>query len=645
MKHVFSWCCILSFYSSAVLSAASEDYLYNMPLEDLARVKVSVSSHRPEAIKETPAIITRYNMADMAAFGLHTLKDVISFIPGLTIQEHLFGQPFVAMRGVYEGFNQKVLFLLDDTPYFMSSHSDVPILGIPVDAISHIEVIRGPGAVYYGTNATGGVIKVITKKQADNRVSVRVGENRYANFSGMFTHEINGHQFSLATELQHDDGYQATYPLYLGSSGVFTEGEIDKAENAKSLLFKYHYQNFNFTAQAHQVTYTGLAQPRTTDNINTLTYQGLLIAADQSWQLDKTSIKLFADFNRFYPKFEIENISVDGDVGGFQMANEGDENYRARAGLQATVTISPRWEVFSGVEYERRSTEEYQVINYSRNEVTGSIWPHFHLNETSLYSQVDYRPVDDWRLTLGGRYTHNSITGHDVVPRVALIYQLTEKSAVKVLYSVGFNSPSLNQLKADFSDIVIGNPDLQPEKVRTLDVSYSYTDTDLVLEANIFRLDAQDFILSDRTQGTIHFFNASSFTRYGGELSVQYQLQNGLKILSNLSYHQNGSEYNNEDVSLRYTPEFTFNLGGTYQLNAKQRIGSSLRYISTRAAADELWLWNLDYRYQLEQVSLTATFENLLDTEILHPNMAEYNERLIPGGQGRNIKFMLRYNF
>ena len=105
--------CFLFAVSNHTSANEQAGSVFELSLEALIQIKVSVSSHRPEAIRETPAVISRYNMNDMAALGLRTLKDVLSFVPGLTVQDHLFGQPFVSMRGVYEGFNQKVLFLLD----------------------------------------------------------------------------------------------------------------------------------------------------------------------------------------------------------------------------------------------------------------------------------------------------------------------------------------------------------------------------------------------------------------------------------------------------------------------------------------------------------------------------------------------------
>ncbi len=633
-------------YLSCGYSHGEEMDLFELPLSELLKLEVTVASHKPELISTTPAIVSRYEMDQMEKMGLRTLKEVLSFVPGVLVQDHLFGQPFVSIRGVYEGFNQKVLFLLDDVPYFMSSHSDIPLLGIPVASISHIEIIRGPGAVYYGTNATAGVIKVITKKESNKQVAtLSAGENHLINGS-TFNHFSNGyHRLQIGLEYQETDGHKARYPAYSDANSNYQEGTVRRPEETLSALAKYQYQNFQLSAQAFESTYTGLAQPtRQINNVNELTYKGSLIATSYQWQLQQTDIKAFADYNKMYLDFYIQDFAGVGNPGGFAMENEGEDNYRARVGINLSTQLTNSLELFAGAESEQRSTESYQIVNHAADSVLGTIMPSFDVEEHSAYAQLDYQFTDALRFLIGGRYTSNEITGDDTVPRVAAVYQLNKRSSLKFLYSVGFNSPSFTQLKADFAPVVEGNPQLTPEKVHTYDFAYHYSTNDLLLVANLFKLKAEDFILSDRSTGTINFFNAQEFSREGAELDMQYHISDSLHLLANLSYLRHGNSENNHDTTLIFTPTTSFNLGAIYQLG-QHSIGTSLRYIGERANNDELRLLNFNYQYQLQQWQLMATLDNALDEEVLHPNMGEFNERPIPGGEGRNLNVSIRYNY
>jgi len=402
---------------------------------------------------------------------------------------------------------------------------------------------------------------------------------------------------------------------------------------------------FSITGQAFESTYIGLDGAQQVNNINTLTYKGLLLSAKQDFDFNNVTVKWFTDFNRFSPNFLVNDFPSFGNKGGFKMANNGQGNYRLRAGTQLAWTINTAWEWFVGLEWEKRATEAYQVYNQSSAAILGSIMPKFSVNEKSLYSQLDYSLDEQWNFIIGGRYINNDIIGQDLAPRLAAIYKFNTHHSIKALYSVGFNVPSFTQLKADFGDIVVGNPNLNPEKVKTIDFAYTYANENTLMVANIFQLKAEDFIFSDRSTGTINFFNAQPFTRYGAEIDLTYQINRKWRLFSNLSYHYQGNSKKVSDTTLTYVPKTTANMGSEYLINREQKIGSSLRYLGARSTAKALILWNVDYQYVWYDVILNLTLENMLDQTILHPNMAEFNDRLIPAGQGRNVKLGVSYPF
>ena len=103
--------CFFLFTNFAFSEDENFDFL-DLTLEQLMQIEVTVASHKSEKIIATPAIVSRYNIDEMKSLGLRNLTDILSFIPGITIQDNVSGQPFISMRGIYEGFNQKVLLLL-----------------------------------------------------------------------------------------------------------------------------------------------------------------------------------------------------------------------------------------------------------------------------------------------------------------------------------------------------------------------------------------------------------------------------------------------------------------------------------------------------------------------------------------------------
>lgn len=183
---------ILSLAANLIVNARvnAVDEMENISLDELLSLDVSVdvASSKVESIIDTPAIVSRYDTKDMQKLGLHTLKDVLSFFPGFVVQDGKVTS-MVMIRGISETFNQKVLFLLDGVPYWMPAHGDIPLLGIPIEAIDRVEVIRGPGAVIYGTNASAGVISVVTKKDQSKLVALKLNNNPLVNTSAYIGHK------------------------------------------------------------------------------------------------------------------------------------------------------------------------------------------------------------------------------------------------------------------------------------------------------------------------------------------------------------------------------------------------------------------------------------------------------------------------
>ena len=183
------------------------DDLLSLSLEQLLILEVSVASTKSENISTTPAIVSTYRMDEIMQQGGRSLEEALSFIPGILIDEALFGNATVMLRGTTDLFGSKVLFMLDGVPYWGPSHNTIPTQGIPLEAIDRIEVIRGPGAVIYGSNAISGVINIITRTDIGKKAAITVGSNNHINVGGYWAKEFNDKsRVMLSFESQNQNG-------------------------------------------------------------------------------------------------------------------------------------------------------------------------------------------------------------------------------------------------------------------------------------------------------------------------------------------------------------------------------------------------------------------------------------------------------
>ena len=115
------------------------------------------------------------------------------------------------------------------------------------------------------------------------------------------------------------------------------------------------------------------------------------------------------------------------------------------------------------------------------------------------------------------------------------------------------------------------------------------------------------------------------------------------RLLGNLAYHHQGDRVLDDDFAAVFVPRLTAMVGVTRQLGDRHQLGLSLRVIGERGRAETLSLLNVNYELKWRRWQCFLTLHNTLDEEILHPNVGDFSDRLIDGGEGRHVRLGARY--
>ncbi len=154
-----------SFVSGSEVDASTSN-LTSLSLEDLMSVPVTTVTKTPERIADAPAAVTVISQEDIQRSGLDEIPEILRLSPGLFVQrgDQITGWS-VAARGFGDVFDNKLLVLDDGisiyTPHFGGVYWN--LVDYPIPDLDRIEVIRGPGATLWGSNAVDGVINIISK--------------------------------------------------------------------------------------------------------------------------------------------------------------------------------------------------------------------------------------------------------------------------------------------------------------------------------------------------------------------------------------------------------------------------------------------------------------------------------------------------
>ena len=158
--------------------------LYQISLESLMNMEVTSVSKRQQKLSQAAAAIFVINQDDIRRSGALNIPDLLRMVPGLDVAQINANTWAISARGFNHQFSNKLLVLIDGRTVFTPSQDGVnwDTQDVPLEDIERIEVIRGPGATVWGSNAVNGVINVITKSATETQGAlVTVGggtENR-----------------------------------------------------------------------------------------------------------------------------------------------------------------------------------------------------------------------------------------------------------------------------------------------------------------------------------------------------------------------------------------------------------------------------------------------------------------------------------
>lgn len=200
--------------------------LLSLEIDDLAEQPIQGVLGYDQEYWRNPASVHVIRPEDITEHGFANSVEALRAVPGMHISRGLAYDNFAAMRN-FSGFSpQKFLGKIGgrEVSQLMLGSANYSVDDYPVAVIDRIEIIRGPGASIWGTNAVNGVINLVTKHSLETQGdSVRLLTQDNGTFMGDYVHggQISEHSYyrfwirdqeyaegTLNSGLPaHDDGY------------------------------------------------------------------------------------------------------------------------------------------------------------------------------------------------------------------------------------------------------------------------------------------------------------------------------------------------------------------------------------------------------------------------------------------------------
>ncbi len=544
---------------------AELERLLLLSMENLLTLKVKVSTNTDQTLSKAPSVVSVITAEDIQATGATNLTEILQSVPGIYIRTNLFGsRPHVTFRGALP--SSTLLMVNGEAIKDLMWTSGIFWKGLPISMIERVEIIRGPGSALFGSDASAGVINVITKSAGPIRqakVGLRAGQ--FDSQAGWVEHggNWNGFDIGFTAELSHSNGHNP----FIAQDAQLISGNAQYGHDGQDIRFSMARNNWRLLADhtGQSDIGIGLAGAGVLDPLTRGSSSrddiALLYSNDefaQNWglnaelrynHLDYTSGDGFQERPAGYVDVTDPLNPVTYPDGQINQMRSGERGYRAE--ISGLYTGIKKHAIRVGGGYSLKDLYRVeQSVNYFTGPNGEAVGPRLSMANISdtpdaftpekirrvsyLFVQDIWTLAYDWELTAGARYDNYSDFGGTLNPRAALVWQSTDRLTTKLMYGEAFRVPSYLELFGKTA-ATKANPTLTPEKSHTWDLSFSY----LAAKNLKFGLDLYQFVQTNRIAADAANKYQNSLgdrTARGIELEAQWQATKTLRLAGNLSH-------------------------------------------------------------------------------------------------------------
>ncbi|MFH2123713.1 MAG: TonB-dependent receptor [Pseudomonadota bacterium] len=391
--------------------------------------------------------------------------------------------------------------------------------------VERIEIVRGPGAVQYGSGGMGGVVNIITRQGLANSAFLEAGGGTFGQAEGSLGGTAKGQGFDFAGAFS-----AATHDDYETASGVTYANTALHSQIGASANVGYEFAPHNRVG----VIVTDF-------DVNKAGNPGYLSVNDSDNYTDSS------------------NYSVDSRYSGRNSSGRYQWMGRYFFGRDKNVWVDPMssnptgWD--NGIDSRNTTDQQGGQAQISGtfgalSLTTGVDWLHYAVENSWSPQQTSYtNPAffllarlglledriivsggvrQDWYAVEVQQPTGSKVDDSHFTPQLGMAWMVNDGLKLRGQVAQGFVMPSADQLAIDmvsFGRRTIGNPDLDPEKSLTWEGGADYSKAGFSGSLTWFATDFEDKIVSNKVaSGASSYTNLGSATINGLEAALSYDL-------------------------------------------------------------------------------------------------------------------------
>ncbi|HHR6440087.1 TPA: TonB-dependent vitamin B12 receptor BtuB [Providencia alcalifaciens] len=406
-----------------------------------------VSANRFEQpISSILAPVTVVTREDIDHWQSNTVIDVLRRLPGVDVAQNggMGQQSSLFIRGTE---SRHVLVLIDGVRLNQAGISGSSDMSqIPISLIQRIEYIRGARSAVYGSDAVGGVINIITRRDNDGTtLNAGIGSYGYQNYNGSTQQKIGENTtVTGAAAYTYTKGFDVEAR---GNTGGHPQPDKDGFLNKTLWL-----------GVEHQFTPDVLAYARAYGYDNRTNYD----ASEFAGILADTR-KLYSRTYETGVKYHQEKYSTSL-MGSYSHVK--DYNYDPRYGKYgkgSRADDSKQYNVQWGNNYQFENGTVSAGVDYQKQTIeagTSSLPNNESINNTGIYL-TSQQAISAFTIEGAVRSEKHSEFGWHTTWQAGAGWEFIDGYQLIGSYATAYKAPNISQL---YASAPYGNPDLKPEE-------------------------------------------------------------------------------------------------------------------------------------------------------------------------------------
>lgn len=478
---------------------------------------------------------------------------------------------------------QNVKILVDNVPVIGRLNGNIDLSQLNLSEVEQIERIDGPMSVIYGSNALGGVINIITKKNKYARIIA--GADLYYETVGVYN--ANG-RFNWKKDKNAADFYfgRNFFDGYSINPNARRQDWKPKEQYSAGAQYRFSNKKTNLTAKLEGFNESLLDRnevyPVYYGNATDTWYYTRRMNSDLHADLEFSDLSSFNGilsyryYDRIKEKFtkDLQTLIANPSQNAEDMDTSVFNAFTAR-GVYNRNTFNEVWEYQMGFDINWEDAKGKRVLN--NYEVMG---------DYALFLIVKWNISQRWMMQSGARMAYNTKYKAPIVPSINFKYSWGDNHNLRFSYARGFRAPSLKELYLFFIDSnheIEGNPDLKAENSNSFNFSLngrlSFIENPLTYKLSLFYNEIFDKIALVQVDTTNDIYyrneNISEYRTLGGvfEMNIRPAVFLNLDLAYSLTGRKDSSTelenyYFNSDVTANLNYGFWENTA-TLSINYK----------------------------------------------------------------------------